>query len=374
MGIETVKKFKGHEVDIRKLTESILTTQLGSGEIPWHEGGKTDPWDHVESAMGLTVGSCLDEAKKAYEWLAGIQLNDGSWYSAYNNGEPTDKTKESNMSSYLAVGVFHYYLVSGDKRFLQTIWPSVNAGIDYALNMQSPSGEIYWARNSEGVIDPMALLTGSSSIFLSLRCALAIAYILGKNKPDWEKSIVRLRDAIRFRPHLFNREKARFSMDWFYPVLSGAMTGLEAIKRVEKSWDKFVVEGLGIRCVSDRPWATMAETSEFTLALAGMGKYDLAEKVFSWISDKKFDDGTYWCGVTFPDGVIWPEEKITWTNAVVMMAYDTLNSLTAGAHLFSHSFWESAVFSSGRKTWFRGETFSQEEKQPEHQLEVRGQI
>jgi hypothetical protein len=356
MGVETSKSIHGHAVDMDLLADSILDLQLSTGEIPWHKGGKTDPWDHVEAAMGLSISGSIDEAKKAYEWMADFQNEDGSWYSAYKNGEPEDRTKESNMSSYIAVGVFHHYLITRDIQFLHSMWTTVNRGIDFSLGMQAPSGEIYWARNPENKVDAMSLLTGSSSIFLSIRCALAIAYILGKSRPHWEKAMIRLRDAIRYRPHLFNREKARFSMDWYYPVLSGAMTGLQAIKRIEKSWDTFAVEGLGIRCVSDRPWVTMAETSELTLALTGMGKVELAAHVFSWISDKRFEDGTYWCGVTFPDGVIWPEEKITWTNAVVMMAHDALMGITAGSHIFSHSFWESSSLSQRHRSLFMGES------------------
>jgi hypothetical protein len=60
--------------------------------------------------------------------------------------------------------------------------------------------------------------------------------------------------------------------------------------------------------------------------------------------DKKFDDGTYWCGFTFPDMTLWPEDKITWTNAVALMAADMLYELTPAAQLFSHRFWDSPVF------------------------------
>ncbi|MEN6475333.1 MAG: phenyltransferase domain-containing protein [Syntrophaceae bacterium] len=340
MGIEFSHASYASPIDIETLAASIARTQLPTGEIPWHEGGKTDPWDHVESAMGLAIAGYTAEARKAYEWLADIQQSDGGWYSAYREGVPEDRTKESNMSSYLAVGIFHYYLITRDHDFLKAFWPAVSAGIDFALGMQGPGGEIYWARNAKGEIDPMALLTGSSSIFLSLRCGLAMAALLGKRMPAWEKGLVRLRDAIRFRPHLFNKEKTRFSMDWYYPILCGAITGLEAFKRLEKSWDKFIVPGLGVRCVSDRPWVTMAETSEFILALIAMGRRELASKIFSWIQDKRFDDGTYWCGVTFPDNVIWPEEKISWTNGVVIMAADALHHLTAASQLFNHAFWE----------------------------------
>ena len=34
----------------------IARTQTSDGAIPWFDGGAMDPWDHIESAMGLTVG------------------------------------------------------------------------------------------------------------------------------------------------------------------------------------------------------------------------------------------------------------------------------------------------------------------------------
>ncbi|HPI94139.1 MAG TPA: phenyltransferase domain-containing protein [Deltaproteobacteria bacterium] len=328
-------------IDIAGLASSIAGTQRESGEIPWHEGGKTDPWDHVEAAIGLTIGGYYEEARRAFEWLASNQLEDGSWYSAYRDGVPEDLTKESNMSSYIAVGVFHHYLITRDRAFLEYIWPTVCAGIDYAVDLQAPAGEIYWARNPHGFLDPVALLTGCSSIFMSLKCALVLALLLGESRPRWQKALQRLGDALRYRPHLFDRTKSRYSMDWFYPVLSGAVTGAEAKKRIDRSWNKFMVEGLGARCVSDNPWVTVAETSELILTLAAMGEYHQAKTILGWIGNKKYDDGTYWCGFTFPDMVIWPEEKHTWTDAAVMMATDAVYHITPAFQLFNHSFWEA---------------------------------
>jgi hypothetical protein len=45
-------------------------------------------------------------------------------------------------------------------------------------------------------------------------------------------------------------------------------------------------------------------------------------------------------GATFPDGVIWPEEKTSWTAAAVLLAYDALRNITPAGRLFSHNFWE----------------------------------
>lgn len=325
-------------VDIASASEFILSVQKPNGEIPWSKGGKTDPWDHVESAMGLSVAGYLQEAESAYDWLAGNQLKDGSFWSSIRNGIPEDTTRETNMAAYIAVGVFHYYLITGDLAFVKQFWPTVKAGIDYAVRLQAPTGEIYWAKNKEGVVDLMALLTGSSSIYMSLKCALTLASLLGQAQPDWGQALKKLGEAIRNKPDCFNMIKSRFSMDWYYPILCGAVSGIEARKRIDKFWDKFAVPEWGVRCVSDRPWVTMAETSELVLTLAAMGDFDRAEMVFSWLRDKKYDDGSYWMGVTFPDAVIWPEEKTSWTAAAVLLAYDALNELTPAGGLFNHRF------------------------------------
>ena len=40
---------------LRPTVEFLLATQRASGEIPWFDGGHTDPWDHTEAAMGLSI-------------------------------------------------------------------------------------------------------------------------------------------------------------------------------------------------------------------------------------------------------------------------------------------------------------------------------
>jgi hypothetical protein len=335
-------------VDVVAMADFIAGLQKANGEIPWSVGGKTDPWDHVESAMGLSVAGYFREAERAYQWMASTQLSDGSWWSATRNGAPEDKTKDSNFSSYIAVGVYHHFLITANVRFLRRLWLTLEAGIDYAVGLQADTGEIHWARNGQGVIDPMALLTGSSSVYMSLKCALAVASVLGKRRSDWAKALKKLGEAIRNRPNLFNMMKARYSMDWYYPVLCGAVTGADARRRINRSWDKFVVPKWGVRCVSDHPWVTTAEASELVLTLTAIGDHERAAVVFNWICDKKFDDGSYWVGVTFPDGVIWPEEKTSWTAAAVLLAHDALREITPGSRLFCHDFWNSNGFVQGR--------------------------
>jgi len=331
------------EPDIHAIAGLIADTQKTSGEIPWFKDDKTDPWDHVESAMGLTIGGYFEQARHAFEWLAKNQLHDGSWHSSYRNGLPEDKTRDANLSSYIAVGLFHYFMVTQDLAFINTMWETMYAGIEFALGLQKKEGQICWAISPDGNVDNMALLTGSSSIYMSIKCDVAIAHKTGRSIPEWQTAMVKLKKAINLKPHLFNVTKARFSMDWFYPILCGAVTEKRAKHRISTYWKRFIVDGQGVKCVSDQPWITLAETAELVISLSAIGNYQLAETVFNWIYDKRFEDGSYLCGFTYPDMVVWPEEKITWTNAVVLMAWDALYNFTPAGQIFSHEFWKHMI-------------------------------
>lgn len=324
---------------------NILKTQKANGEIPWAAGEKTDPWDMVEAIMGLNITGYFEESRKAFNWLKKMQLPDGSFYASYENYAPKDKTRDTNMSSYIAVGAYHYYAITKDIEFTKSLWPTIERAIDFTVEMQSEEGGIYWAKSPEGEIDKMCLLTGSSSIYMSMKSALLIARELGKKKNSWEEAVLKLENTLQRKRHIFNVAKSRYSMDWFYPILSGALELKDCEKRLEKYWKKFVVEEMGVRCVAENPWITMAETCELVLALYSMGNKRQAEIIYNWILDRRYeDDGSFWCGFTFPDMVIWPEDRLTWTNAVAIMAADALYNITPASALFSREFWEKESY------------------------------
>jgi hypothetical protein len=317
--------------------EFIRRMQKPSGEIPWSKGGKTDVWDHVESAMGLTTGGFYSEARNAYTWAAGTQLADGSWWSYYQDGIPAgDAYKDSNMTAYIAVGVLHYYLSTADASFVLQMWPTVRRAMGFVIGMQGREGEIYWAKRRNGTRDKRGLLTGSSSIYKSLWSALCLAALVEEDQPHWLGCFHRLGRAIRSKPHAFDQSKSRYAMDWYYPVLSGAVTGAAAAARIEAGWSRFVIPEWGVRCVSDRPWVTVAETAELVIALTAMGRLKAAENVFSWIPEKQDDDGAFWTGVTSPDRTVYPMEKTAWTAAAVLIANDVLYGCSPAGRLFDH--------------------------------------
>jgi hypothetical protein len=55
-----------------------------------------------------------------------MQLADGSWYRSLPQMViPEDRTRETNMSAYIAVGVLHHWLITGDREFLKSMWDTV---------------------------------------------------------------------------------------------------------------------------------------------------------------------------------------------------------------------------------------------------------
>ena len=202
--------------------------------------------------MGLSVAGRLREAEMAYRgWRrrnCPTEAGGRRPGTAFRRTRPATATSPPTSPS----GFTTISSSRANSVFSDGLWPTLEAGIDYAVGLQADTGEIHWAKNGEGVVDRMALLTGSSSVYMSLKCALAIAALLGKRRSDWEAARQKLGDAIRHRPGLFNMMKARYSMDWYYPVLCGAVTGEEARKRIDRSWEKFVVPEWGVRCVCDQ--------------------------------------------------------------------------------------------------------------------------
>jgi hypothetical protein len=86
--------------------------------------------------------------------------------------------------------------------------------------------------------------------------------------------------------------------------------------------------------VVDRPWYTVAETCELAITLDACGDSERAREVFSWVHARRDDDGGYWTGTVLVEGsgVVWPEERPTWTAATVVLAADVLtgDSPTSG--------------------------------------------
>ncbi len=323
--------------EVMQTIDAIASVQRPNGDIPWSPGNHTDPWNMVEAAMALDIGSRFADSQRAYAWLARMQRPDGAWHAYYLDGEIKERWLDTNVTAYVATGIWHHYLCSGDTAFLEHYFPMLERAIDFVLDHQMPSGAIEWDADPDRTDGHGALLTGSSSIYKSVRCAIACANRLGRERPDWELSVGSLAIAVAHRPELF-LDKERWAMDWYYPILGGVMRGDAAHARIASRWDRFVVPKRGVRCVEDQPWVTAAETCECVLALDAIGAHDRAHELFTWVQFLRADDGSYWTGANFEgehwdlNGELYPVEQPTWNSAAVVLAANALggNGPTSG--------------------------------------------
>jgi hypothetical protein len=314
----------------------LASLQHPNGQIPWFREGHCDPWNHVEAAMALTVTGYTDEARAAYRWLATNQLGDGSWFNYYVADRVKDTRLDTNVCAYLATGLYHFVLVTGDVDFALELWPNVDRAIEFVLRWQLDDGTVRWSLDSLGRPESYALLTGSSSIFHSLRCAVALGERLGFARPTWELCAGRLGHAVAHHPGAF-APKNEFAMDWYYPIFSGALRDEAGLKRIDDGWERHVMDGYGVRCVSTNDWVTAAETAECVLALDALGLTTRALDLFACTLRHRRDDGGYWTGIAYPHEVTFPDAEITsYTAAAIILAADALTSSSGAAGLFRH--------------------------------------
>ena len=320
------------------LGEYITKCQNRLGAIAWEPNGKVDPWDHVESIMALNLLDFKEEALKGFDWLISSQEHDGSWYSEYQGEKITNFNKETNFCAYISSGALHHFLNFKELSFLEKIWPTLKKSIEFVISGQTDEGDILWAKdyNEEWMDD--SLLTGCASIFKSLNDFNKIAKTLGYEEFILKEEIKNLKDSIINKSERFDRtweSKARYSMDWYYPVLCGIHNKQDSKKIINERWDEFVVPGLGCKCVSEEPWVTVAESCELILALNKIDEKKTALEIFENISkliDQK--DKLFWTGYVYKDDKFWPIEKPSWTAAAVVLAANSLFEFNSTSNFF----------------------------------------
>ncbi len=321
-----------------RTAEWVAGRQGADGSLPWLPGRKLDPWDHIQCAMSLSLSGYRDAAREAFRFLARTQDELGAWPASFTAAVSFDTCRETNHAAYLASGLWYHHTAAADTDILAEIWPCLDRAIDYVVDMQdADSGAIWWATSGEGERHTSPLLTGSASIHGSLICAERIAAHLGHDRPHWRAARLQLADALRVEHPVFAtspQKTDRFSMDWYYPVLGGAVRGDAARLRFQESRGLFIGEGMGCRCVRERPWYTVAETCELVMALDTCGLTDQARGLFEWTHSLREEDGGYWTGITYPDLLKWPPERPTWTAATVLLAADVLDGGTPTSTFF----------------------------------------
>ena len=331
------KKNVTFEKDIfLRIAKSIKTNQLDSGAIPSNADLSHDPWDHIEAIMGLNFLKDKESSDLAFKWLKNNQNKDGSWYAKYSNNDPIELNKPTHFGPYISVAALHYFKIFSDKDKLFELWETIKSAIDFSIDLQNSNGTIPWSIDKNNEIENDFLLTGSSSILKSLECAIAISKILDLDSNEkWTKAYESLAYAVRNPEGLFDKktDRSRFSMDSYYPIISGVLLDYEKEKYIKKIFKDFYVEGIGVKCVVDEPWVTVAETSEFIISLVISNELEEAKKILVEVMNISDSNDIPYMGWQYVENIFWPEEKPSWTAAALILAADSIFDFSPGSDI-----------------------------------------
>ena len=321
--------------DVLATGESIARVQDRSGAIAWPDG-HVDAWDHVECAMALSACGLREPARRAYRWLRETQRADGSWARSVESGRVTDPAAESHHAAYVAVGAWHEYLVTGDERHALTMWPTVRRAVDWALGLGTTRGEVLWERDAAGRAGdvraavrvrehpPEPALRGGAGR-AGRRPAAGLGARGGPARARW----------CARHPEAF-ADKSRFSMDWYYPVLGGAVRGAGRGPPAgggvgRRSW--FPGSASGASATS--PWVTGGRDLRAG-ARAGRARDARpgargCSRACSTCATRTAPTGP---AGSSPTRRRCPRERSTWTAAAVVLAADALAGFSGGAGIF----------------------------------------
>jgi hypothetical protein len=335
--------------DLAGAIRTILGAQGPDGAIPWFEGGPWDAWNHAECLMALDAADELEAVRRGLDHLASTQRADGAWLCGYGNALPMEgrdriarveapKVSDTNFAGYPSTALWRLWISRRDLALVRRYWPMVRAAIGFVLASQHPEGDISWCGEAHGTSADDAVVAGCASLHASLVHAIALAEVVGDPHPQWLPARARLAAAVRERPDRFDRAGANrsgFAMDWYYPVLGGILRDASAAARIDESWRRFVEPGRGCRCVAAEPWATVAESAELALTLAGLGRMAEAAALLDWQHAHRDSDGAWWMGWQFAEDIPWPLEKPTWTQAAMVLAREALDTQSPASRVLT---------------------------------------
>ena len=102
-------------------------------------------------------------------------------------------------------------------------------------------------------------------------------------------------------------------MDSYYPIIGGISSKNIVSSLISNIKTSFWIKGLGIKCVSDEPWITVAETSECSIAFKKMGEDEIALELLYAIAIVDSRSIPY-MGWQYIENIYWPEETPSWTS------------------------------------------------------------
>ena len=283
---------------------SLAAQQEPTGRSPG-SGGPTRPLGPHRGRDGAGRGGEHEAAARAYDWCLATSTPDGSWPTTVARRGRRGRQRRDQLLRLPGRRRLAPLPVHRRRAFLDRCGRRCAAAVEFVLGLQQPGGH----RLEAGGGRPRsrdALLTGCSSIYQALRAALALAEHREEPQPDWELAAGRLGHAMRRHPERF-LDKRTYSMDWYYPVLGGAVRG-DAGARAGSRRAGTTSSCPGSGCAASAPTrgSPAARAANWPWLWSDGGARPGAADPARHAAPARPTDGVYWTGYVFDDEAVWP--------------------------------------------------------------------
>ena len=223
------------------------------------------------------------------------------WHAYYVGDEVKEHTLDTNVTCYVANGVWHHYLCTRDSGFLEDDVPGRRARDRLRARQPAPDRRDRVGRRSRAASKARARCSPDRRAS-TRRCAARSPppNASAANGPTGSCRSARSPSRSRTGP---SASSTRTAGRWTGTTRSSSAcsAGTRPKRGSRRSGTRSSRPDRGVRCVSDQPWVTAAETCELVMALDAIGLHDRARTLFEWVQFLRHDDGSYWTGMNFAD-------------------------------------------------------------------------
>ena len=320
--------------DILATGESIAAVQEPSGAVGWPDG-HVDAWNHVECAMALSACGLRGRPGAPTTGSAPASGPTGRGRrrrppAARSPTRPPRATRPPTSRSGSGTSSWS----PGTRRSRRGCGPRCAGASTSCSPCRRPAARSPGSATADGSPAGYALLTGCSSIYQSLRCAVALAEFVGR-------AAARL--GTRGRPARARGGAPSRGVRRQEPVLDGLV--LPGPRRAGARAGRGGPAGRGLgrlrgpgprRPLRQRP--ALGHRRRDLRARARAGR-DRRPRPGRWSCSATSStcgdaDGGYWTGWQFANQAHFPAEHSSWTAAAMILAADALAGATGGAGLF----------------------------------------
>ncbi|MCL6610009.1 MAG: hypothetical protein K6T66_00565 [Peptococcaceae bacterium] len=233
---------------IKLMTDRTTGASVAAPEFDSHylaSGGYGYCWprDGMFVAMALDEAGYHDEAGMFYKFAARVQNPDGSWHQRYfmNGSRASSWGQQIDQVGAVLWGYYHHFSLTGDREFLNRVWPSVFRGAGYLANnmagngLQIPTMDIWEDEFAQSTY-------ASAAVYGGLKGAAALASVMGDRRSQklWDLAAESLKESILVHQWSdetgsFIRSVNRRVCEWDY---------CQALERGEKACE-FQIPGTG---------------------------------------------------------------------------------------------------------------------------------